>query len=474
MSIRNLTLEALEDAIHQSLVSWGDLAGDGETILDSLLLTLRERSESGQGPNYKASPFERRQATNRLLLGVLDELADKDETEARVIRLRFVEGQIIRDVANRLYASTDQVNRWQRAAIRDMAQILYSREMALREEKLRTLEAGLPAPPYTRLFGLDEIKRQGVELLLNSEDAWVLTIVGIGGIGKTSLADTVARELIAQLLFERVLWLRAGGRPMSGQPLPPEELYDQISLMMAEQLFPDGPPLSVEERVWQLRQEFTSHPHLVVIDNLETEESTAFILEAIRAFVEPTKFILTSRSRPTVSAPSYFMSVEELGIADAAALLRHQAETIGLPELAEGDEATGEAIYQVTGGNPLALKMVVSLAAVLPLQTVLADLGLSRPGPIEDLYRNIYWEAWRSLSDAARALLQAMPLVSEKGALPEQLLAIGGLSEAALWPAVTELVSRSLLEVRGTVQERRYGIHRLTETFLRTEVIHWE
>ena len=66
-----------------------------------------------------------------------------------------------------------------------------------------------------------------------------------------------------------------------------------------------------------------------------------------------------------------------------------------------------------------------------------------------------------------------MPLVAEPGALPEQMLTISGLPEGKFWPAVTELVSRSLLEVRGTLHERRYGIHRLTETFLRTEIIHW-
>jgi hypothetical protein len=27
--------------------------------------------------------------------------------------------------------------------------------------------------------------------------------------------------------------------------------------------------------------------------------------------------------------------------------------------------------------------------------------------------------------------------------------------------------------VRGTIQEKRYGVHRLTETFLRTEIIDW-
>jgi hypothetical protein len=474
MIVRDLTLEGLEDAIHQALVSWGDLAGDGQTMLDSLLVAKQEQAESEKGVGQQASPIARRRAINSLLLRAIDELARKDETEAKVLQARFAEGQIIRDVANRLYASTDQVNRWQRSAIKDLALILYSWETALREERFRTLEGQLPAPPYTRLFGLEEIKQEGLDRLLAPEDPWILSIVGIGGIGKTSLADAIARESISYLAFDKLLWLRASGRPMSGRPLPPEEQFDQLSMMMAEQLFPESPPLLADERDWQLRQSFTASPYLVIIDNLETDENTAHVLAKIQAFVEPTKFIVTSRSRPTAATTSYFLSLEELSWTDAAALLRYQAGTIGLAELAVANDETVDAIFQVTGGNPLALKMVVSLAAVLPLPAVLNDLGRGLAGPIEDLYRNIYWEAWRALGDDARALLQAMPLISDAGALPEQLLAISGLSEEALWPAVTELVSRSLLEVRGTMHERRYGIHRLTETFLRTEIIDWE
>lgn len=471
MNTSDLALESLEVAIHQALVSWGDLAGDEETMLDSLLLVQRQQAEMEGQAGHHAGPIQRRQVTNRMLLQAMEELPER---YAGVLNSRFVEGQTIRDVANRLYASTDQVNRYQRAAIKALAQIIYSREAALREERFRTLEALLPAPPYTRLFGFEELKQAGIERLLTPEDAWVLSIVGIGGIGKTSLADAIARELVAQPTFESVLWLRAQGRPMSGEPLSPEELVEQLSLMMVEQLLPESPPLTAEERCRQLRQAFTSAPYLVIIDNLETDENTAYVLAAVQEFVEPSKFIITSRSRPTVADTSYFLSLEELRWEDAADLLRYQAQTIGLTELAAAEDQTLDGIIQVTGGNPLALKLVVSLATVLPLPAVLEELGRGGPGPVEDLYRNIYWKSWRSLGDDSRALLQAMPLVSGNGALPDQLLAISGLAEVALWPAVTELVARSLLEVRGTVQERRYGIHRLTETFLRTEIINWD
>ena len=109
----------------------------------------------------------------------------------------------------------------------------------------------------------------------------------------------------------------------------------------------------------------------------------------------------------------------------------------------------------------------------MPLAEALAGLKQSRPGQIEKLYRHIYWKTWQTLSQEACALLQAMPLISEMGGPPGYLRTISGLTEAQLWPAIQELRRRSLLEVRGSLQEKRYGIHRLTETFLRTEIIDW-
>ena len=123
--------------------------------------------------------------------------------------------------------------------------------------------------------------------------------------------------------------------------------------------------------------------------------------------------------------------------------------------------------------NPLALKLVVSLLDLLSLPLVLEGLSSSRSGPIENLYRHIYWQSWQILSSEAKLLLQAMPLVGESGGLPDYLQTISNLSAERFWPALHELRNRSLLEVRGTIQEKRYGIHRLTETFLRTEIIDW-
>lgn len=464
-----LTIEELRSDVHQALRTWHQLDSSEEELLAFLLLVQQARAEgaetSGRG--------SRRRATNRVLESAIAALAESDERAATLLRSRFIEEEITRRVAVRLHASVDQVNRWQRAAITDLARILQDREMEARAARLRRLETTLPSPTYTRLFGLEGAKEEVSDALLRAGEPWTVTIAGIGGIGKTSLAHAVARLVMQDLTFERVCWLRAPAQ-MGETGLDAAHIYQQLLQSLAERIWPEDAGLETSDaRERRLRHALKASPYLIVIDNLEDEEDTAYVLNQIRALTDPSKFLLTARAQPTVAPSSYFVSLDELPKDEATALVRDYAGTIGLTALTEAEPATLTAIYDVTGGNPLALKLVTSLAAVLPLPQILADLQEVRPGPIEDLYRNIYWESWRTLSEQARSLLQAMPLVAESGARPAHMQAISGLSEEEFWPAVTELVARCLLEVHGTLDERRYSIHRLTETFLRTEIIHW-
>jgi hypothetical protein len=464
-----LILEELQDAVHDALTSWGDLGSNEDELLGFLLLVQQERA----GLEGRKNPLAIRQATNRVLERSLDELAKQDESEAAVLRSRFIEGDITRLVASRMYASSDQVNRWQRAAITNLSRILLSHELDLREAKLRELDAGLPPPTYSGLFGFEDAASKLAGKLSESDPPWIISITGLGGIGKSSLADACIRRAMRSFVYDRVIWLQAATNSLSGAPLTPEQSYTKLLNALAQHLWPGTPQDTESGILARAREVLTDQPHLIIIDDLETAETTTFLVEKVRNWTKPTKFLFTTRARPTGQTSVFYHSLDELSLADAAALLHHQAEVIGLDELASAEEEDIEAIYAVTGGNPLALKLVVSLAAVLPLSQVLEDIAQSRPGPIEELYRYIYWESWRSLSENAQTLLQAMPLVAESGALPEQMLAISELPDKEFWPAVSVLISRSLLEIKGTIHERRYGIHRLTETFLRTEIIGW-
>jgi hypothetical protein len=128
----------------------------------------------------------------------------------------------------------------------------------------------------------------------------------------------------------------------------------------------------------------------------------------------------------------------------------------------------------VAGGNPLALKLLVGQMHTLSLSRVVDDLRQAHGQQVDELYRFIYWRSWQLLDDPARRVLAIMPLVAESGGGLAQIAALSELAEEQLMAPLKQLVALCLVNVMGSVEARRYGIHRLTETFLLNEVLKWQ
>lgn len=423
--------------------------------------------------SHPTSPTALRLATNRILLAGIEELQESDETGAKVLNQRFADDNTLLMVANKINVSEHTVSRIQRAAIVRLASILYERETEARRLRASRLESKLPPSSYSELFGVEEARTQVIERLIHADGPGVVAIVGIGGIGKTALADAVTRRLVHELQFEDLAWLRSEPQTMSGHSLSPEHTMDNLVTEIANSLGLENAVGTRENRLDQIRQLLKDRSHLIIIDNLESHFETAYLVEKLNDLAKPSKFILTTRTRQISEAAVFQFELHELSLKDAASLVTRHANDIGLQEVARMDEESMREIYAVTGGNPLALKLVIGMLDLVPLQQILNDLKVSRPGMIEDLYQHIYWQAWQILSQDAKSLLQAMPLIGESGGSPDYLQTISKLPTERFWPALLELRSRSLVETRGTIKEKRYGVHQLTESFLRTEIIHW-
>jgi len=67
-----------------------------------------------------------------------------------------------------------------------------------------------------------------------------------------------------------------------------------------------------------------------------------------------------------------------------------------------------------------------------------------------------------------------MPLVAESGGGLDHIAELSTLPDARLTTALQQLVTFSLINVRGPFEARRYSVHRLTETFLLNEVLKWQ
>jgi hypothetical protein len=460
--------EISQQAVHDALRAWHAARDTEPTTLDDLLLVRQRRAAMPDA----TSPVSQRLAANQLLLEALAKLEEQDETAAQLLRWRFLDDQTLMMVSHRLNVSEYTVSRMQRLAIATLTAIIDEKERNARAALVAELESGLPPPTYTRLFGVGALQRELAGLVLTRTAPWVVAVVGMGGIGKTALVDAATRDIIPVLRFERIIWLRFDARTLTGHSLSPELALHSLLAQVAVHLNVDV-STSPAQQLAQVSHRLKAMPHLIIVDNLESMAVPDLLLNYLVELANPGKFVLTTRTHPTGQAAVRYFSLPELDLADASALLRYHAGELGVTALAQAPDEEIARIYAVTGGNPLALKLVAGLLDLLPLSRVLQDLARSRPGPVEELYQHIYWQSWCTLSAPAKALLQAMPLVSEAGASDDYLQALSGLSADDFWPALQELRARSLVEVRGTLDEKRYGVHRLTETFVRTEIVGW-
>jgi hypothetical protein len=332
--------------------------------------------------------------------------------------------------------------------------------------------------PEQHLFGLRREQDRLRIILEQAEAPWLIAIDGIGGIGKTSLANALVHEIMSTDRYYDIAWVSAkqeefrpstGLRPINRPALDVETLTDTLLEQLNTRL-----PLSFssEEKVALLIDLLKKQPYLVVIDNLETVVDYQTLLPLLRKLAKPSKFLLTSRHNLHAHSDVFCLSLQELNQADTVALLRHEAEVRGLPALADAPQAALESIYEIVGGNPLALKLIIGQIEVLPLSQVLENLKEARGKKTEDLYTYIYWQAWHALDSVGQEVLLVMPLV--QGGTFAQLTALSRFELAELSQALEHLIALSLVQVSGDIEQPRYRIHRLTETFLLTEIAKWE
>lgn len=417
---------------------------------------------------------------------VLDALRSMEEQaggdRAQIVRLRFLDGHTAAATARLLNLTEDVVHKRQRSAISDLARTVWQAEEKARSAKEMRIATRLEIKDPPRLFGVADKLAQLGSALTTEEPPWAVALVGIGGIGKTSLADAAVRALASRRTFADVAWVSArqerfvlwdGLQPaQDGIPaLTVEGLVDAVIEQFGLQDWRREPLVT---RIGKVRGRLRQHRYLVVIDNLETAADYRALVPHLMGLVNPSRILLTSRHSLHDYPGILGLRLDELSSTDCLALMRHEGRERGISDVASAPDDALRRVYEVAGGNPLALKLLLGQMHALSLAQVVDDLRQARGRKVEELYRFIYWRSWQLLSPESQQVLAIMPLVAESGGGLPQIAALSDLAEEQLAAPLNQLVTLSLVTVVGTVEARRYGIHRLTEAFLLNEVLRWQ
>ncbi|HMN26707.1 MAG TPA: NB-ARC domain-containing protein [Caldilineaceae bacterium] len=429
----------------------------------------------------RTHPGDHYPSVTALVDDALTRLARNHPQDEALLRARFIRQLPPHQVARESQIAQSTLFRFQRRALQRLGDLLATLDEEARNLHFRLIEQRIEPATTGELFGVAEQVQMLARLLATPGEPWMVCVEGIGGIGKTTLANAVVRELLGRPTFVDVAWVSIQPRtsnplhawaPTSTTPGTDAALLKAIGEQLLDPA--DSALLALPDQLRAvLQSRLRRSPHLLVIDNIETEQELAALRGSLQRLLNPSKVLLTSRFSPLQESDLFPYRVHELSAPDAQALVRHEAKRRNLPELAAVGESELRVIYEAVGGNPLALRLVVGQSRSHGLHAVLNDLYEARGQAADELYAYIYWHAWRNLEPLAKDVLLAMPLAPLRGASLDYLQAITQLETGRLGDALNQLISQNLVDSYGDLRQRRYTIHGLTRTFLLEQVTKW-
>ncbi len=354
------------------------------------------------------------------------------------------------------------------------------RRWCSRQNNTREIKSDNPAKTYqdwgealdvSIFYGrLQEIAT--LEQWINQDHCRLVALLGIGGIGKTSLSVKLSEKLQG---FEYIIW-----RSLYNAPTIQALLTSLIQVLSHQQQ--GDLPESVSDRISRLLTYLQKHRCLLILDNAETiltsnegrtgqyrsgYEGYGELFKRIGEFRHQSCLVLTSREKPKEVAvlegeklPVRTMQLSGLSIADGQAIFSCKGSFIG-----SVDE--WQTLIQSYAGNPLALKIVATTIRDLfdsNISNFLAQ-GTVVFGDIQDLLEQqfqrlsvleksvMYWLAInREPVSFAEIQADLLPLIASSqilealSALERRSLIEKGSSLFTLQPVLMEYITSRLIQ----------------------------
>jgi len=342
------------------------------------------------------------------------------------------------------------------------------------------LSRHLPPPNYTQLFGMMPLLEQLDNLILD-QGSYFISIEGLNGIGKTTLAQEAAYRLAKNGKFYDIIWVSGRQEIVSnsGEIRPADQaiqssrdfLRKTLKLLGQEHLI----DLDTQQQIEKLKLILSKADYVIILDHLEVLKDDQVFPSLLTPLAEIALFVFTShhtlRHYPTVKT----MIVPELSFTNSHALLDSELIRQGYE-----DGISSEAmvdLYNVIGGLPLALKLIAAQMRKIPLEQIINELSNLQfsaypnfKSKYKAMYAYIHRQTWQLLDNHARQLLVSMFSLSPQGNNIQALHANGTLDAEHLESALDQLIDYCLVDVVGSASKPMYRLHRITATLLQAGI----
>jgi LuxR family glucitol operon transcriptional activator len=225
-----------------------------------------------------------------------------------------------------------------------------------------------------KLFGREQDQSDLMEYLSEEHSASIITVAGIGGVGKTALVLKVAYRCLEASQcedetvtgipkFEAIIFVSAKERELQSGGIvnldePARTLYD-IFQVIADTLNDSiNQEISEPDQRKRVKEMLRKQRTLLIVDNLESVANKEEIITFLFNLPRTVKSVITTRDGETLFSP---ISLKELPKEDSLDLIKQQ---IKLKKLSESlSEEDVNKIFLATKGIPLVIVYAIGILA---------------------------------------------------------------------------------------------------------------
>ncbi|MCB9341209.1 MAG: NB-ARC domain-containing protein [Gelidibacter sp.] len=335
----------------------------------------------------------------------------------------------------------------------------------------RFMQQSLPNPSYDRFIGRTESVNKIVAAIKHKR-TFIITISGIGGVGKSAIAIKTANNIIlgSESLFNFIIWVSAKKTYLRPEGIIIEEQHFSTLNQLLDVILNVTGFYEFKNLNFKAKREYCLNvlgidSFLLIIDNFETiSKPNEFLefFEEIGNVCDETKVVLTTRHQLGYSEKiidiKEFSKSEYIEFFNYLVNEKFKINTPISPKVID-------KFFHFTGGVPLATEFLLGQVGIKnPIERLVAKIENKEFARKEEILEFSYNESFELLNPTERKVLFSISLIDNPRL--SNVAFTCGIDEIEVEEVLVKLKNLSFINIGNIDSEQTYSSLPLTKIFL--------